>query len=65
GVIRYWLQRLGHALPSRSHMERIDREVLKAKPGAKPRLKIGLYVIHRDKDELKVSQQTVSVRLNF
>ena len=65
GAIRYWLQRLGHALPSRSHMERIDREVLMAKPGAKPRLKIGLYEISRHKDELKVSQQTVSVRLNF
>jgi tRNA(Ile)-lysidine synthase len=65
GVIRYWLQRLGHALPSRSHMERIDREVLRAKPGAKPRLKIGLYEIQRYKDELKVSQQTVAVRLNF
>ncbi len=57
GAIRYWLQRLGYALPSRSHMERIDREVLMAKPGAKPRLKIGRYEINRYKDELKVSQK--------
>lgn len=64
-VLRYWLQHLGHALPSRAHMERIDREVLRAKPGAKPRLKIGLYEIWRYKDELKVSQKTQSLRLNF
>jgi tRNA(Ile)-lysidine synthase len=54
GVIRYWLQHLGHALPSRAHMERIDREILLAKPGAKPRLKISSYVIYRYKDELEV-----------
>ncbi len=54
GVIRYWIQALGFALPSRDHMERIDREVLKAKPGAKPRLKISNYEILRQKDELKV-----------
>ncbi len=65
GVIRCWLQGLGHALPSRAHMERIDREVLMAKSGAKPRLKIGLYEIHRLKDTLIVSQETVSIRLNF
>ena len=54
GVIRCWLQRLGFALPSRSHMERIDREVLNAKPGSKPRLKISEYEIKRIKDELSV-----------
>jgi hypothetical protein len=54
GVIRYWIQALGFALPSRDHMERIDREVLKAKPGAKPRLKISNYEILRQKDELMV-----------
>lgn len=65
GVIRCWLQRLGHALPSRAHMERIDREVLRAKPGAKPKLKVGLYEIQRLKDALIVSQKTTSIRLNF
>ena len=64
-VVRYWLQRLGHALPSRSQMERIDREVLMAKPGAKPRLKIGLYEIKRERDELKVSQCSNLVGLKF
>jgi tRNA(Ile)-lysidine synthase len=57
GVIRYWLQRLGCALPSRDHMERIEREVLKAKSGAKPRLKIGLYEICRHKDDLVVKSE--------
>lgn len=65
GVLRYWLQRLGHALPSRAHMDRIEREVLRAKPGAKPRLKIGLYEIYREKNELKVSRQTPVTHLNF
>lgn len=54
GVIRYWLQRLGYAVPSRDHMERINREVLMAKPGSKPRLKISSYEIRRCKDELEV-----------
>ncbi len=53
-VIRYWLQHLGFALPSRDHMERIDREVLKAKAGRKPKLKISCYEISRKKDELYV-----------
>jgi len=53
-VIRYWLQRLGYAVPSRDHMDRIDREVLKAKPGSKPRLKISAYVIYRHKNDLMV-----------
>lgn len=54
GVIRLWLQMQGYSLPSRDHMERIDREVLKAKPGAKPRLKISDYEIRRMKDDLCV-----------
>lgn len=52
GVIRYWLQFLGFLLPSRNHLERIDKEVLKAKSGAKPRLKMSDYEIRRQKDEL-------------
>ncbi len=54
GVIRHWLYSLGLALPSLDHMERIDREVLCAKPGAKPRLKISQYEIRRLKGELSV-----------
>jgi tRNA(Ile)-lysidine synthase len=53
-VIRCWLQRLGFALPSRDHLARIDREVLKAKPGAKPRLKISRYELKRVQDALSV-----------
>lgn len=53
-VLRYWLQNLGFALPSLSHLERIDKEVLQAKPGSKPRLKISDYEIRRLKDELMV-----------
>ena len=60
GVIRYWLQGLGFALPSRDHMERIDREVLRAKPGSKPKLKISEYEIWREKDSLKVLDLVVS-----
>ncbi len=52
GVIRYWLQDLGFLLPSREHLERILKEVLKAKSGATPRLKIGDYEIRRLKNEL-------------
>lgn len=54
GVIRYWLQMQQLTLPSRDHLERIDREVLQAKPGAKPKLKIAHYRIQRLKDELMV-----------
>jgi tRNA(Ile)-lysidine synthase len=52
GVIRCWLQSLGFLLPSREHLERIVKEVLKAKSGATPRLKIGDYEIRRLKNEL-------------
>lgn len=55
-VIRYWLQLQQKALPSRDHMERIDREVLQAKPGAKPQLKIDNYVILRKRNELVVEK---------
>lgn len=53
-VLRCWLQKQGFLLPSHDHMERIDREVLKAKPGSRPRLKISQYEIRRLKDELSV-----------
>lgn len=52
GAIRYWLQHLGFLLPSRDHLERIVREILNAKAGATPRLKMGNYEIRRLKDEL-------------
>ncbi len=55
GVLRYWLQRNGFALPSRDHMERIEREILLAKPGSKPRLKISQYEIKRHKNVLSVN----------
>jgi len=55
GVIRLWLQLQGFSFPSQDHMERIEREVLKAKSGAKPRLKISHYEIKRKKDELMVN----------
>lgn len=53
-VIRYWLQMQQYSLPSRAHMERIDKEVLCAKPGARPQLKIAHYRISRQSDELIV-----------
>ena len=52
GVIRCWLHTLGFLLPSRDHLERIVREVLNAKAGAMPRLKISDYEIRRVKNEL-------------
>jgi len=55
GVLRYWLQHLGFKAPSRDHLERIDREVLKAKPGSHPRLKISAYELSRLKDNLTVA----------
>jgi tRNA(Ile)-lysidine synthase len=55
GVIRYWLQSLHFPLPSRDHMERIDREVLLAKAGSHPQLKISNYEIRREKDKLLVA----------
>jgi tRNA(Ile)-lysidine synthase len=54
GVVRCWLQTQGCHFPSRDHMERIDREVLQAKPGAKPKLKISDYEVRRVRDELSV-----------
>jgi tRNA(Ile)-lysidine synthase len=54
GVLRYWLQVQNFTLPSRDHIQRIDREILKAKAGAKPRLKIASYEISRYKDDLIV-----------
>ena len=54
GVIRCWLQQKGFSAPSFDHMVRIDKEVLYAKAGAKPQLKIGDYEIRRVGDELCV-----------
>lgn len=59
-VIRWWLHKNGFHVPSRDHMERIDREILKAKPGAKPRLKIGGYELFREKNSLKVRPFSVT-----
>lgn len=53
-VIRLWLQDQGFLLPSKDHMDRIDREVLMAQSGAKPSLKISDYLIKRIKGELTV-----------
>jgi len=58
GVIRCWLQKLSYTLPSRDHMERIDREILKASAGSRPKLKISQYEIRRVKDELSVRNYT-------
>jgi tRNA(Ile)-lysidine synthase len=57
-VIRLWLQDQGFLLPSKDHMDRIDKEVLMAQSGAKPSLKISDYLIKRIKGELVV--ETVS-----
>ncbi len=46
-VIRAWLTDQGYKAPSYDHMQRIDREVLGAKAGAKPQLKIGDYTLRR------------------
>lgn len=56
GVLRCWLQELGFLLPSRDHIERIDREILQAQSGAKPKLKINDYEIRRLKDDLCVKK---------
>lgn len=58
GVIRYWLQRLDCLSPSRDHMDRIDTEILQAKPDAKPKLKLGDYELRRQKKDL------IRVKLN-
>lgn len=56
GVIRYWLQGQQFALPSRDHLDRIDREILQAKGGAKPRLKIDDYELRRHRGDLLVKE---------
>lgn len=60
GVLRCWLQNLNLNFPSFDHMERIDREILRAKSGAKPRLKISDYEVFRQKDTLCVEKLEVS-----
>lgn len=52
GVIRHWLASLNCLPLSLDHMLRLDEEVLQAKSGAKPRLKIGNHEIQRVKKEL-------------
>ncbi len=65
GVLRFWLQDLGFTLPSRDHIERIDREMLKAKPGSRPRLKISSYEIRRTRDLLSVVSLSIGgIHLN-
>lgn len=54
GVLRYWLQCNGFSMPSLDHMDRIEREVLGARPDRHPKLKIADYEISRSKGELKV-----------
>lgn len=56
GVLRCWFKNLDFLSPSRDHLERIDREILQAKPGSKPRLKIDDYEIRRLKDDLCVKK---------
>jgi tRNA(Ile)-lysidine synthase len=53
-VIRLWLAEQGLQAPSYDHMQRIDREVLGAKRGAKPSLKIGHYTLRRINHRLVV-----------
>ncbi len=53
-VIRLWLAEQGLQAPSYDHMQRIDREVLGAKGGAKPHLKIGDYTLRRINHRLVV-----------
>ncbi|MBP6104788.1 MAG: tRNA lysidine(34) synthetase TilS [Gammaproteobacteria bacterium] len=53
-VIRLWLAEQGLQAPSYDHMQRIDREVLGAKGGAKPSLKIGHYTLRRVGNQLSV-----------
>lgn len=64
-VLRYWLQQLGVALPSLAHLERIDREVLQAKAGAKPRLKISDYEVRRERDNLLLELLTTELQDSF
>jgi len=65
GVMRCWLQAQGCSFPSRDHMERIDREVLQAQPGAKPKLKISDYEICRIRDELTVTHLVQTQKDSF
>jgi len=57
-VIRLWLAEQGLQAPSYDHMQRIDREVLGAKGGAKPSLKIGHYTLRRINHRLVVDLYT-------
>lgn len=51
-VMRCWLNTLGFLLPSRDHLNRIEKEILQAKSVKGPRLKVGDYEVRRLKDEL-------------
>lgn len=60
GVIRYWFQQQGALPPSREHMERIDAEVLGAKPDKHPKLKLGEYEIRRKQKDLLLVRLSVA-----
>lgn len=64
GVIRYWFLQQGSLPPSREHMERIDAEVLGAKPDKHPKLKLGEYEIRRKQKNLMLIRLSVPERSN-
>jgi tRNA(Ile)-lysidine synthase len=51
-ILRVWLQEKGFYSPSFAHLGRIEREVLGATKGGRPRLKIRDYVVGRWRDRL-------------
>jgi len=53
-ILRVWLQEKGLYVPGFEQLARLEREVLAAASGRKPRLKIGDYVIARWRDRLFV-----------
>ncbi len=54
-AIRCWIKSRGFALPSLAQLGRIEKEVLRARIDAKPRLKIRNYELSRAKDTLSVT----------
>lgn len=53
-VLRVWLHAKGLASPNQAHLARIEREILGAYAGGKPRLKVQSYEIRRWRDLLFV-----------
>ena len=51
-ILRVWLQEKGFYSPSFAHLTRIEREILGATKGGRPRLKIQDYVVGRWRDRL-------------